>query len=172
MPEDRDAEREDVDGPLEWSLAFGMVAAQARLCVLLCKKPLRPFPGSAHLTHLTRDGCKTNNTTGCNESKTFRSVARKNSSELATLDMLDKNTPWVLGTKCWYSLVYKRSPSLTLKLGDRTKPAENRCHLLRRSFGRRSSRVANQRRSPIGFCYHSSPRKYHTQSRSETPPVC
>ena len=33
MPKDRGAEQGDVDGPLECSLALGMVAAEARLCV-------------------------------------------------------------------------------------------------------------------------------------------
>ena len=32
MPEDRGAEEGDVDGPLECSLALGMVAAEALLC--------------------------------------------------------------------------------------------------------------------------------------------
>ena len=33
MPKDRGAEQGDVDGPLECSLALGMVAAEARLHV-------------------------------------------------------------------------------------------------------------------------------------------
>ena len=43
MPRDRGAEQGDVDGPLECSLALGMMAAEARMCVAV-QQAARTFP--------------------------------------------------------------------------------------------------------------------------------
>ena len=52
MPKDRGAAQGDVDGPLECSLALGMVAAEARLCAAVQQAAAREA------------GCKTNNAFG------------------------------------------------------------------------------------------------------------
>ena len=58
-------------------------------------------------------------------------------------------------TQNWCCPTYKRSTLLTLKNWCRTKPAENRSHLLCPRPGR-----------------HSSSRKYHARSCGGTSPVC
>ena len=80
MPKDRGAEQGEVDGPLEYSSAPGMVATEARLCVAVQQ-------AGRTLTWIgTRDPVDTERLQPAkfSESKTFSSEAQKNSKEPGT----------------------------------------------------------------------------------------
>ena len=95
--------------------------------MLLSNKPLEPSPGSAHTTQQTQEDVKSNNTAGCNESKTFSFKTRKSSSERTIRDTHNKKTEtwqnngiWVMApsfvTQYWWCPIYRCSTPLTLKL--------------------------------------------------------
>ena len=83
MPEDRGAEQGDVDGPLECSLALGMVAAEARLHVAV-QEAARTLPWIDTNDSVEEHRLQAETMTRCSGSKTFSSVVQENILELMT----------------------------------------------------------------------------------------
>ena len=91
MPKDRGAEQEDVDGPLESSVALGMVAAQARLHVAIQQAARTPsWIGTNGPVDEQRLQAEQNDKR--QRIQTFSSEAQENSSESTTRDMLCRKT--------------------------------------------------------------------------------